>query len=97
MLGTLQDQHRQRGQRIWTCFVDFRKAYDTVPRDRVWTKLATCSLYGAWLRAVHALYANVPISVRTAAGLSPCFQATIGLKQGCPLSLTLFGLSMDAF
>ncbi|EFN52213.1 hypothetical protein CHLNCDRAFT_139057 [Chlorella variabilis] len=42
-----------------------------------------------------ALYTNVPMSVRTSAGLSPCFQAVTGLSQGCPLSPTLFGLDID--
>ena len=97
VLRTLQEQHRQQGQQLWACFVDFKKAYDTVPRQRLWAKLAACGLAGNWLRAVQALYADVPMSVRTAAGLSPCFQATIGLKQGCPASPTLFGLYIDDF
>jgi hypothetical protein len=33
---------------------------------------------GSWLWAVRALYADVPMSVRTVHGLSPCFQASIG-------------------
>ena len=49
----------------------------------------------AWLAAAQALYTNVPMSVRTSAGLSPCFQAVTGLSQGCPLSPTLFGLDID--
>jgi hypothetical protein len=97
VLRTLQDQHRSTGQQLWACFVDFKKAYDTVPRQRLWTKLAARGLDGSWLRAVQALYADVPMSVRTAAGLSPCFQATLGLKQGCPASPTLFGLYIDDF
>ena len=97
VLRTLQDQYRRSGQQLWACFVDFKKAYDTVPRTRLWTKLQARGLGGSWLRAVQALYADVPMSVRTADGLSPCFQARLGLKQGCPLSPTLFGLYIDDF
>ncbi|KAL4855790.1 Retrovirus-related Pol polyprotein from type-2 retrotransposable element R2DM [Chlorella vulgaris] len=95
VLRTLQDQHRAEGQQLWACFVDFRKAYDSVPRQRLWDKLAASGMGGSWLRAVQALYADVPMAVRTTGGLSPCFQARLGLKQGCPLSPTLFGLYID--
>jgi hypothetical protein len=37
---TLQDQHRAEGLQLCACFVDFRKAYDSVPRERLWDKLA---------------------------------------------------------
>jgi hypothetical protein len=97
VLRTLQDQHRSSGQQLWACFVDFKKAYDTVPRQQLWDKLAARGLSDSWLRAVQALYASVPMSVRTADGPSPCFQSRIGLKQGCPLSPTLFGLYIDDF
>jgi hypothetical protein len=97
MLRTLQDQHRQGGQQLWVCFVDFKQAYDRVQRELLWEKLEARGFGGEWLRAVQALYADVPMAVRTSAGISPCFQATLGLKQGCPLSPTLFGLYIDDF
>jgi hypothetical protein len=85
ILRTLQDQHRTKGQQLWatahTATVDFRKVYDSVLRQQLWDKLAASSLGGNWLRALQALYANVPMAVRTAGGLSPCFQARLGLKQ----------------
>jgi hypothetical protein len=93
----VQDQHRANGQQLFACFVDFKKAYDTVPRAKLWAKLQARGLGGSWLRSVQALYADVPMSVRTASGLTPCFQARLGLKQGCPLSPTLFGLYIDDF
>jgi hypothetical protein len=97
VLRAIQDQHRSSGQQLWVCFVDFKQAYDRVPRERLWAKLQARGFGGEWLQAVRALYADVPMSVRTASGLSACFQARIGLKQGCPASPTLFGLYIDDF
>ena len=97
VLRALQDQHRSSGQQMFACFVDFQQAYDTVPRAQLWEKLHAAGLGGEWLRAVQALYADVPMAVRTADGVSAPFQARIGLKQGCPASPTLFGLYIDDF
>ncbi len=39
VLRMLQDQCRNDREQLWACLVDFRKAYDTVPRTRLWQKL----------------------------------------------------------
>ena len=77
--------------------MDFRRAYDTVPRAQLWEKLAALSV-GPWmLRAVQALYADVSMCVRGPGGCTGTFPSVIGLKQGCPLSPALFGLCVDDF
>ena len=48
------------------------------------------------LRAVvHRLYEEVKVKIKTSAGISESFKSNIGVKQGCPLSPTLFGLYID--
>ena len=45
--------------------------------------------------AIYALYERVTGRVRCPGGLSEAIAGTIGVKQGCPLSPTLFGLYID--
>ena len=44
---------------------------------------------------MHRLYEEVKVKIRTSAGISESFRSDIGVKQGCPLSPTLFGLYID--
>ena len=95
MLRVLTERHRAEQQPLFCAFVDFRKAYDTVPRDLLWAKLKARGVHGHMLDSLKALYADVPISVKTAAGTTLPFQSTLGLKQGDPSSPNLFGLFID--
>ena len=45
--------------------------------------------------AVYKLYEQVKAKIRTTEGMSECFGNEIGVKQGRPLSPTLFGLYID--
>ena len=96
-LRVIIERQRARGQRLYACFVDFKQAFDRVPRDWLWLKLERAGIDGWALQAVQALYASVPFSVKTPAGFTPCFPSLMGVKQGCPLSPTLFGLYLDDF
>ncbi|MCO5610738.1 hypothetical protein L7F22_064979 [Adiantum nelumboides] len=44
---------------------------------------------------IYALYEHVSGKVRCPGGISDSLLSTIGVKQGCPLSPTLFGLYID--
>ena len=47
------------------------------------------------LWGIYALYEQVFGRVRCPGGMSDTIASTIGVKQGCPLSPTLFGLYID--
>ena len=35
--------------RLFECFVDFRKAFDTIPRDKLWEHLSNIGVQGKML------------------------------------------------
>ena len=44
---------------------------------------------------VHRLYEEVKVKIRTSVGISESFRSDIRVKQGYPLSPTLFGLYIE--
>jgi hypothetical protein len=85
----------KKRKKFFCCFVDFRKAFDTVPRDKLWGRMEELRVPRHLRAVVHRLYEEVKVKIRTSTGISKSFRSNIGVKQGCPLSPTLFGLYID--
>lgn len=79
----------------FACFVDAKKAFDTVNRECLWYKLLTLGINGKMFRAVQSLYDNVRCAVRVNDVTTPFLDVTLGVKQGCRLSPTLFALYVN--
>ena len=94
-LRTIIEEGRANGRKIYCCFVDFRKAFDTVPRARLMNRMQMLGVPKEIIWGIMALYGSVLGRVRTLEGDSDIIQSTIGVKQGCPLSPTLFGMYID--
>ena len=92
VLKSLIDKQKQTHGKLYWCFVDFKKAFDTVPRGLLWQVLETVSIRGPILDCIKSLYSHDSAAVRTQEGISDIFDCLMGVKQGCPLSATLFGL-----
>jgi hypothetical protein len=92
-----QQRTRAAGQkRLYVCFVDLEQAYDSVPRDRLWKRLYDLGVQGKLLFAIKALYdVGVNMWIRSGSGLLDPISATVGVKQGCPLSPLLFGIFIE--
>jgi len=82
-------------EEVFYCFVDFKKAFDTVPRDKLWRRMEELEIPVHYRVVVHRLYEEVKVKIKTSTSISKSFRSDIGVKQGCPLSPTLFGLFID--
>lgn len=82
-------------QELFCCFVDFRKAYDSVRRDLLLKRLAELGVHGSMLRTLASMYWSAPLVPKLGDKLGQSIDSTCGVKQGDPLSPLLFGLFID--
>lgn len=94
-LTCLIDQAKAQKWQIYCCFVNFRKAFDTVPRERLFRRLQALDIPSNMIWGIYRLYEQVSRRVRCLGSLSDTFASTICVKQGCPLSPALFGFYID--
>ena len=85
-----------QGKKLYSCFVDLQKAFDTVPRNKLFYKLLKeYSVGGKFLKILQEIYKGNKMFVKTNNGLLQPFVTTIGVKQGCVLSPILFNIFID--
>ena len=80
---------------VYTCFADLEKAYDRVPRDKLWEVLPKYDMRGQLLVAFKSLYKQSEVYVRANGIKTQPFNIGVGLRQGCVLSPSLFIIYMD--
>ncbi|XP_015437252.1 PREDICTED: uncharacterized protein LOC107192490 [Dufourea novaeangliae] len=88
----VQKERGKRGGKIYAFFMDLRAAFDTVNRAKLWQVMERRGVGRGLIERVKELYEEVKAEVYTEEGNSEEFWLTEGVRQGCPLSLTLFAL-----
>ena len=82
----------KKGGKLYTCFVDFKSAFDTVWRNAIFFKLYKMNIGGNFMALIRDMYADVKYSIKIDGGITRHFDSSIGVKQGCVLSPPFFKL-----
>ena len=82
-------------KKLFCCFVDFSKAFDSIWRVVLWKKLLSTHVNGIFLRVLQNMYANIKSCVTVNGQDSQFFNSNRGVRQGDNLSPVLFSLFLN--
>ena len=94
-LRVIMEESRLQGKTLYFCFVDFQKAFNTIPRSELWNRMIEIDMPLEYKVVIARLYEHVKCQLKMDSGFSKHFLSNMGVKQGCPLSPTLFSLCID--
>ena len=82
-------------KKLYSAFIDFKKAFDFVVRDVLWFKLIQNGVRGKILNVIQAMYRNIKSRVKFNNTLSNEFSSYVGVRQGECLSPFLFSMYIN--
>jgi hypothetical protein len=80
---------------LWAALIDLRKAFDAINRDVLWQILEGHGVHSKLVQLIKDLYDGSAARVSMHGGTSAWFPLHTGVRQGCPMSPTLFNTFMD--
>ena len=80
---------------VYAGFVDFKQAFDSLDRETLWAMLKAYGVHPKLVALIQDLYQGTTARVRANGFLSDTVPFHSGVRQGCPLSPTLFNVYMD--
>ena len=81
--------------KIYTCFVDFKKAFDSVWRQALLYKILKLGIGGNFYNIIKNMYSHTKYSCKNSNFYREPFLANAGVKQGDNLSPILFNIFID--
>ena len=97
VLNELINLYLEKKQRLYCCFIDYKKAFDTINRTALWEKLLKNEINGKILTVIVNMYQNAKSCVKQQTLKSGIFACNMGVRQGENLSPLLFSIFLNDF
>ena len=97
VLNELINLYLHENKRLYCCFIDYQKAFDTIERSALWSKVIANGINGKILRIVHNMYQTAKSCIKQETMRSGLFACNMGVRQGENLSPLLFALFLNDF
>ena len=91
-LRQLQEKCREQNQPLYLAFIDLTKAFDLVSRDGLFKMLPLIGCPPRLLSIVRSFHDGMMSTVQFDGDMSAEFGVKSGVKQGCVIAPTLFGI-----
>ena len=97
-LKTIIDKYCiKKNKKLFSCFVDYKKAFDTVSRELLLHKLTLLNITGPFFEVLQDMYNKSTAKIKINKLLSEKFPIEKGTEQGHPLSPELFKIFIRDF
>ena len=92
---TLRSVINKYDKKIYTCFIDFKKAFDSIWHKGLFYKLKDNNITGNFLQLISTIYKQTKCAIKINQQLTHLFSYKKGIRQSDPLSPTLFNIFVN--
>ena len=94
-LRILCEKYLQHQQDLYHVFIDFKKAFDRVWHEALWATMKKYNISTNLIQVIKNLYNKATSAILFNSSIEDWFRTTVGVRQGCLLSPTLFNIFLE--
>ena len=89
------EESRRSKKELSICFLDLENAFGSIPHGLLRESLTRCGVPDTLVQVIMGMYSESTSSFVSTSGTTKPIPVKVGVRQGCPLSTTLFNLALE--
>ena len=92
--SVVENELKKEGGKVWAFMAHLKGAFDNIKRDEIWKEMERMEVDRRLITRIKEIYEETKCEVVIEKEKIGQFKTEHGVRQGCPLSPTLFNVSM---